>query len=1136
MAKWRRYSLEKRTMLADAVRTGRTILLWSLAEWEAAYPDSYPDMCAHGFSAAAAAPLKVGNNVLGGVIFYFAEAREFGEGEEAFLTAIAGQTAQALERAQLYEVTQKHSAELNRANELLKAQSEELSANNQALRESEERYRGIVETANEGIATHDLEGTITYVNQRMADMLGYSSETIIGKSSLDFVEESEREAVLRAGDSAIDKGNFIQECKLLRKNGSFLWTLVNVTPRRDRAGSLTGYLAMHTDITERKKTDEVLRASEERLRLIAQAGSIGFFEWNSSRDSSYWSPEHYAIFGYEPDSSITYERWLASVHPDDREFVTQNITQLMERASRGDKGYTQKSEYRIIRHGTTCWLETEATLDIKGGEIVVRGFIRDITARKIAEQETARLASFPILNPNPILELELSGNIVFMNPSAQAAFPDLQNRGLEHPFLVDWKNLRDASISRGIAQREVAVSECWYNQTAHYLKDAQKIRIYSLDITPRKRAEVSLRESEEKFRGLFYWMGGGIQLCELVFDEEGQAVNNIILDVNPAYEKQTGLSRDQVVGRRIKEILPTVERAWLDRYSEVVRKGVTMQFEEYNSSLDKWFEVFANPMGGNRFAAVFTDITERKLAEEEQKRLTEIQQLALSTADMFAWSYDPASKEVLFTDNAQEVLGTGNPKNSDRGYELLHPDDRDAHRILVNHAVSEVGSYSSTYRHLHEDGEVLWFEERGRAIPDRAGKTLGLVGVTQNITERKQVEEELKRSKEDLELKVKERTHELETKTVQLRALTSELALTELRERRRLAKILHDHLQQILVGSKFRLSVLSRGVDELTKEGIKEVEELIDESIRVSRSLTAELSPPILHEAGLNAGLEWLAKRMAENHALFVELNMEQVGNLHEPLTILLFETARELLFNVVKHARVKSAVVSLRRIRGALQLSVSDDGLGFDPSSIPTVGESGSGYGLFGIRERLHHLGGHLDVQSSPGQGSQFIITVPVEQAPVEQISLTPEKLHAEVTSAPPHKNIRLILADDHAVVRQGLSTVLGSENDIEVVGLASNGREAVDLAAKLLPDVILMDVSMPVLNGVEAARIIRNEYPDICVIGLSMFEETERAQAMRDAGASDYLTKSGPIEELVSAIRKAVSTLRKNYSASTN
>jgi NarL family two-component system response regulator LiaR len=115
-------------------------------------------------------------------------------------------------------------------------------------------------------------------------------------------------------------------------------------------------------------------------------------------------------------------------------------------------------------------------------------------------------------------------------------------------------------------------------------------------------------------------------------------------------------------------------------------------------------------------------------------------------------------------------------------------------------------------------------------------------------------------------------------------------------------------------------------------------------------------------------------------------------------------------------------------------------------------------------------------------------------------------------------------MLADDHAVVRQGMAGLLGNEPDIEVVGEAADGQEAIEMAAKLLPDVILMDLSMPILNGVEATRIIQYDWPEIRIIGLSMFEEADRAQAMRDAGAVDYITKSGPASDLINSIRTSV------------
>jgi PAS domain S-box-containing protein len=429
--------------------------------------------------------------------------------------------------------------------------------------------------------------------------------------------------------------------------------------------------------------------------------------------------------------------------------------------------------------------------------------------------------------------------------------------------------------------------------------------------------------------------------------------------------------------------------------------------------------------------------------------------------------------------------------------------------------------------YIRKDGTRVPIELLVHLVKDGQELPLYYYSFITDISERKHAEETLSRVNDELEQRVTERTAELAQRADQLRALTGELTLAEQRERSRLAKVLHDHLQQLLVAAKFRLTLLGRGGDDIVKKATKEVEDLLDESILASRNLTAELSPPILHEAGLNAGLQWLARRMADKHGLFVDLAVEDYECLSEQLKILLFESVRELLFNVVKHARTGSAEVSLRRVDDHLQVAVSDQGAGFDPNAMPAAGEDGRGLGLFAIRERLGFMGGTLQIQSAPGQGSRLILSVPV--APIEKVEpraggtlVLPEADLLISGYRDPARKIRLMLADDHAVVRRGFAAMLGAEPDIEIVGEAADGLEAIELARKVLPDIILMDMSMAKLNGIEATRIIHNEFPEIRIIGLSMFEEVERAQAMRDAGAVQYVAKSGAGEALIAAIRK--------------
>jgi CheY-like chemotaxis protein len=214
--------------------------------------------------------------------------------------------------------------------------------------------------------------------------------------------------------------------------------------------------------------------------------------------------------------------------------------------------------------------------------------------------------------------------------------------------------------------------------------------------------------------------------------------------------------------------------------------------------------------------------------------------------------------------------------------------------------------------------------------------------------------------------------------------------------------------------------------------------------------------------------------------------------------------------------------------VDGKLQVVVADKGVGFDPAAVMRVGEKSSGFGLFSISERLDFVGGELEIQSQIGKGSRFVLAVPLEGVrPAEGVSRTPGRAAgaARARALPPRsgKPIGVLLADDHQVMREGLAELLGQEPDIEIIGQAADGEAAVELAGKLQPDIILMDISMPKLNGVEATRIIHKEFPDIRIIGLSMFEEPERARVLKDAGAVEYLTKSGPASALVQAIRRA-------------
>ncbi|RJQ62469.1 MAG: response regulator [Desulfobacteraceae bacterium] len=412
---------------------------------------------------------------------------------------------------------------------------------------------------------------------------------------------------------------------------------------------------------------------------------------------------------------------------------------------------------------------------------------------------------------------------------------------------------------------------------------------------------------------------------------------------------------------------------------------------------------------------------------------------------------------------------------------------------LISRSGTVLGMFSTHWREPHElsERELRMLDVLARQAAD--------------LIERSQTLESVKSLNETLEQQVAERTKLAEDRAKQLQAMVSELTLTEQRERRRLAEILHDHLQQLLVAAKMNCEVLSARIGAELKPAAENVIGLIAQSIQTSRSLTAELSPSVLREGRLSAALEWLAGWMQETHGIRVDLKTERgMDPEREDATILLFQSVRELLFNVVKHAAVKSARVEMSEDeKNVLRLSVIDEGSGFAPDTIREKGQSGTGFGLFSIRERLALMGGRLEVESSPGSGSCFSLVVPLQKAAEED-----------------EKKIRVLLADDHSVVRRGLTFFLDSHSGIEVIGEASDGEAAVRMAREMSPEVILMDIDMPDMDGLEATRIIHSEFPHIRIIGLSM-SPGGKGDEMIEAGASAYVSKSGDPDVLIAAIR---------------
>jgi len=218
----------------------------------------------------------------------------------------------------------------------------------------------------------------------------------------------------------------------------------------------------------------------------------------------------------------------------------------------------------------------------------------------------------------------------------------------------------------------------------------------------------------------------------------------------------------------------------------------------------------------------------------------------------------------------------------------------------------------------------------------------------------------------------------------QLRSLSSELSLTEERERRRIATELHDRIGHALATASMKLRALSNhnGKEMETAGMIGEIHVLIEQSISDTQTLTFELSPPILYDLGLEAALDWLAEQTQAQHGIRVECIDDMADKpIEESLRVLLFQAARELLFNIVKHAGADRVTISVSREDDQVRVVIEDDGAGFDPDK-PRNPEKKGGFGLFSIRERLAHQGGRLEIHSEPGRGTRITMISPMKRS----------------------------------------------------------------------------------------------------------------------------------------------------------
>jgi PAS domain S-box-containing protein len=517
------------------------------------------------------------------------------------------------------------------------------------------------------------------------------------------------------------------------------------------------------------------------------------------------------------------------------------------------------------------------------------------------------------------------------------------------------------------------------------------------------------------------------------------------------------------------------------------------------------------------------DITDRKETENRLRQSEEKYRAIGELINYGVWMCDASGKNLYASESFLKLVGITQQQCSDLGWaDVLHPDDVQDTIAAWKSCVATGKTWDREHRFRGADGQWHPILARGVPILDDQGQIKQWVGINLDISNIKKSEEALKNLAAVLEKRVEERTQLLQDQAVHLRQLAVELTQAEQSERRRLAEVLHDHLQQYLVAAKMRLEAEELNTTIDVNE-FRIARTYIEKAIEASRVLTAELRPPVLYEGGLSAALRYLTQKMNDQHKVNIQLSiLEDVEPGTDLIKIMIYQCVQELLLNAVKYAGVFDIVVTIARLENnAIQATVEDHGKGFDSTQIGN--NHSGGFGLFSIRERVRALGGELKILSVIGQGSRFTIVVPdhvEEEVPSGSERIVDDKSVGRDKAG--KDKMVVLVADDHSIVRQSIASLLQAQPFIREVVEAENGQDAIEKAEAINPDVILMDINMPILNGLEATKILMRKYPHSKIIGLSVQAKSEMSQAMMDAGAVAYFNKGDATHTLIETIKK--------------
>ncbi|MGH9454740.1 MAG: histidine kinase, partial [Terriglobia bacterium] len=504
-----------------------------------------------------------------------------------------------------------------------------------------------------------------------------------------------------------------------------------------------------------------------------------------------------------------------------------------------------------------------------------------------------------------------------------------------------------------------------------------------------------------RFRRLFNEMLVGCTLNEIICDEHGKPIDRVYLEVNPAFERLTGLRRENIIGRRMREVLPEVEPFWIEKYGQVALTGEPAHFEGYMCAVGKYFDVSVFSPRTGQFAVTFVDITAMKTMEADLRSLLKISGTLVSSLDIVSVIDSLIIEAIKLTNAEGGCSGLRTPDgmvchkyfrgSEPISFEYCWPPGIGWPGWVLTHKIPYLTNDAPNDPVIAPEIRERFRVKSGIDTPliDVHGKVIGFFEVNNKKGEARFTHADLQKLTAVSEIASAALQNALAYQKLSeteesLRQLWSRLLQAQEDERRRIGRELHDVTGQVLTAIAMKLGVARRAlsVDEgKVREALAEGLALTKQCSDDIRTLSYLLHSPVLEEGGLEAALHSYMESFSQRSGIHIELDIPaELGRLPPEIEVALFRVVQEALTNIHLHSGSSSAGIRVVRNPNGVTLEVKDDGQGIPLEILEKIRTRGvmPGVGIASMQERIQHVGGRLDI-SSGAQGVIVRITAPL-------------------------------------------------------------------------------------------------------------------------------------------------------------